>query len=553
MKKWIYYSFVWIIMVSMNLFLSACGGGDDGNDTTKTGTIVITTNRSDASFSVDGPGGHFDTSTHPLGKENTMSISNMPEGNYTVTFNNIADCLTTPQQDSGYLNAGQVLTLKGDYGGCSTGTIKVYTNNQYASFTITGENKNLNGNSVDWEQTNVDTGGYTITYHSISGYKTPAAVTKTLTKSSVLIFAGNYIPENAPAGTGSITVTTNHENAAYVIEGTASFVGIEKYFHFDSVPVGDYTITFKPISGYQSPASKTIKVSFGQNVSVDGLYTSTITVPATEFEGKWAQAPYYDNTTGGWNQEILTLNNFNFNSTTNLFYEQGLTILIGKVEALGTVTIGKDLVTPAGAKEVDMKFSSIKFTPLHDSFAQALNKAIYLGYTDWKKDIAKDVSGKEGMPTAGTTSYNIVKLDGNTLYLGDTKANCEDGTTPLTRPTCWEKEPFTKIINIAGSLIGSWVSRDTSSGNTVVITFLDDTHFIFAQDGNNNDPTGHDGIETGTYTWNSTTGAFTANVIVDTNGEWGFSDMGLMTISVSGNILTLSDNNGFTRTIIKVQ
>lgn len=45
---------------------------------------------------------------------------------------------------------------------------------------------------------------------------------------------------------------------------------------------------------------------------------------------------------------------------------------------------------------------------------------------------------------------------------------------------------------------------------------------MFIEDGNPlPDPSGQDGLEKGTYTWTSVTGAFSTNTAVNTNGEWG--------------------------------
>jgi len=78
-----------------------------------------------------------------------------------------------------------------------------------------------------------------------------------------------------------------------------------------------------------------------------------------------------------------------------------------------------------------------------------------------------------------------------------------------------------------------------------VVTFFANGTYLLASDGPSGDPFGHDGIERGTYTWNPATGAFTATAIVDTNGEWGLSHpQGSFTVTVNGNALTISDNEG---------
>jgi len=94
----------------------------------------------------------------------------------------------------------------------------------------------------------------------------------------------------------------------------------------------------------------------------------------------------------------------------------------------------------------------------------------------------------------------------------------------------------------ASRLIGSWYIPFPTAGaakGPVVITAIDSSNFMMAHDGDVlADPSGQPGIERGTYTWNQSTGVLTANVIADTNGEWGFSNSEPMIVSVDGNTLS---------------
>ena len=87
---------------------------------------------------------------------------------------------------------------------------------------------------------------------------------------------------------------------------------------------------------------------------------------------------------------------------------------------------------------------------------------------------------------------------------------------------------FRRVASDSNPLVGAWTASSAGeAGSTVVITFLEDGTYLLAEDGNSTlDPSGQDGMERGTYTWNSATGAFSANTTVDTNGEWGLSHTG---------------------------
>ncbi|MDN5942841.1 MAG: copper resistance protein NlpE, partial [Nitrospira sp.] len=86
----------------------------------------------------------------------------------------------------------------------------------------------------------------------------------------------------------------------------------------------------------------------------------------------------------------------------------------------------------------------------------------------------------------------------------------------------------------------------------IVFTAMADGTFMFSEDGTN-DPNGVNGMERGTYTWNPATGAFISTVQTDTNREWGLSDDGPVTVTVTGNTLVATVRNGdqftFTRVV----
>ena len=95
-------------------------------------------------------------------------------------------------------------------------------------------------------------------------------------------------------------------------------------------------------------------------------------------------------------------------------------------------------------------------------------------------------------------------------------------------------------------LVGSWHGGPLGESQSyTVLTFQENGEFFLVQDGNPAaDPTGQDGMEHGTYTWNPSTGAFSPVVQSDTDGEWGFSHTGPLFLSVAGNILTASEVGG---------
>ena len=88
------------------------------------------------------------------------------------------------------------------------------------------------------------------------------------------------------------------------------------------------------------------------------------------------------------------------------------------------------------------------------------------------------------------------------------------------------------------------------SNNKTLITFIDDTKYYVAQDIDDvGEPLCSDGMETGTYTWDSITGNFSLTNVIDTNGDCGLTSTQGETytptsVSIAGNVLTFSDPEG---------
>ena len=105
----------------------------------------------------------------------------------------------------------------------------------------------------------------------------------------------------------------------------------------------------------------------------------------------------------------------------------------------------------------------------------------------------------------------------------------------------------TSLPMVTGSspIVGAWVFGDsTVADSSAIVAFFANGTYLFGFDGPGNvgQP---DGMERGTYTWNSGTGAFVATTIVDTNGTAGLSNpAGSVTVTISGNTLTYDDGTG---------
>jgi len=119
--------------------------------------------------------------------------------------------------------------------------------------------------------------------------------------------------------------------------------------------------------------------------------------------------------------------------------------------------------------------------------------------------------------------------------------------------------PFfgTRIAGGAGSLAGGWISGNPAvNDSSTVLVLLNDGTFYFAEDGDSGlDPSGHDGIEFGSFLWNSITGVFSTTMTVDSNGQWGLSNpTGSLIVNLSPDELsaTVHDDSPGVTTITRI-
>jgi Ca2+-binding RTX toxin-like protein len=146
-------------------------------------------------------------------------------------------------------------------------------------------------------------------------------------------------------------------------------------------------------------------------------------------------------------------------------------------------------------------------------------------------DPLADPSGEDGMER-GTYTWN--PFTGALAVTVPTNTNGEWGFWPDTPANIRVDSDsfvvdgetiFTRVASNTDPLVGGWTLSDANS--TVALTFLEDGTYLLAEDGDRSiDPSGQDGMERGTYSWNPATGAFSYTTDVNTNGEWGLSHSG---------------------------
>ena len=100
----------------------------------------------------------------------------------------------------------------------------------------------------------------------------------------------------------------------------------------------------------------------------------------------------------------------------------------------------------------------------------------------------------------------ILSVSGDTLTVGD-----QAETSVLQR-----------VSSSSNPLVGGWRICNNTSATPGVLVFLENNLYFHAEV-NDGDPSGADGMERGTYTWDALTSALTTTRAVDTNGELSLS------------------------------
>ncbi|RLG68122.1 MAG: hypothetical protein DRO11_09400, partial [Methanobacteriota archaeon] len=188
-----------------------------------------------------------------------VNIGVLAAGSYTITVKNSKYGVTQCQK---------TFSVAGAAPSEEYGMIMVTTNLDTASFTIQGP-ETYSGSGKSWGKTNVPTGTYTIIFNPVSGYETPEPQTKQVKKDLITTFHGEYTQEQL---TGAILVITNMENASFTITGPTTYYGMGMSWMEEEAPVGEYTITYNPVEGYETPSQETKTVLPGETTIFQAEY-----------------------------------------------------------------------------------------------------------------------------------------------------------------------------------------------------------------------------------------------------------------------------------------
>ncbi|GAM10090.1 hypothetical protein OR1_02377 [Geobacter sp. OR-1] len=240
-----------------------------------------------------------------------------------------------------------------------------------------------------------------------------------------------------------------------------------------------------------------------------------------------------------------TKSGYTFNTRTFVVYADS----VSQQRVVGTSSGPPSTGTPPATLAGKTWVSNIATTPTFVTFIDATNylhiqTSVSPGDTSIQPGVEQGTYSYD--PQTGNFKVTAVTIDTN-LHAGLSdslgknpagKVLVNGSTYTFTDATDGSVRTLTLLSGTPGTPLGAWGGLDPSTGGIVEIVFVDNQHVVIAQ--TKGDATGQAGFEWATYTLDSASGAFTTNVLTDTNGEWGFSHVfnQKITVSADGNTAT---------------
>jgi hypothetical protein len=147
-------------------------------------------------------------------------------------------------------------------------TLSVVTDLGVAAFTVAGPQE-YRGSGTFWLRKGAPAGRYTVSFSPVAGYATPPPQSKELVMRGQIVFVGKYRKSH------EIVVNANHPEAQFTIfrpDGRPLDMKVPGRALFDDLPSGNYTIVFKDLPGYVTPAPLVRNFAGGGELAFSGEY-----------------------------------------------------------------------------------------------------------------------------------------------------------------------------------------------------------------------------------------------------------------------------------------
>ncbi|MBN1817093.1 MAG: lamin tail domain-containing protein, partial [Sedimentisphaerales bacterium] len=213
--------------------------------------------RTEARWSIDG------TSWYESGQ----TVSPLAIGDYTVQYNDVTGW-RTPADETVVVVSGQNTSTNGTYEsqvGDLTVTINPAQVQGQAQWSLDGTTWHNSGHTL----IDLAVGDYTIQFSNILGWNTPANESVTIVDAQTASVDVSYVQQ-----TGALTVTIEPgqavtDGAQWSIDGVNWHAGGHT---IDSLAIGEYTVQYSSIAGWNKPADQEITISEGATAATTGTY-----------------------------------------------------------------------------------------------------------------------------------------------------------------------------------------------------------------------------------------------------------------------------------------
>jgi hypothetical protein len=247
-----------------------------GTYTQQTGSLKVTISpqgaiTAGAQWNVDGGAWQASGST----------VANLILGSHLLAFRVISGW-NTPASQTATISNGQTTSLTGTYTQ-QTGSLKVTITPSGA----VSAGAQWNVDSGSWQTSgatvsNLSVGSHTVAFKSITGWTSPSTQTATVSNGQTSSLTGTYTQ------TGSIRVTITPSGAVsagamWSVNGGSTWNASGATV--TGLAVGSYTLSFKPVTGWTTPASQSVTITNGGTATPSGVYLQLPTISSISGNG----------------------------------------------------------------------------------------------------------------------------------------------------------------------------------------------------------------------------------------------------------------------------
>ena len=250
-----------------------------------TGTLAVEVTPEEAPWTLTGPEGFA------LSDAGTTRLLGALVGAYTIEWLAL-EGWESPDPATRTLSVARdaATTLTGVYAR-SGGTVLVEVTPEAASWSFVDGEGAVTSGTGDASVTGVPEGTVTLSWLELAGYVAPSPnpTTRTLAAGGVTTFTGVYV-----GATGDVAVSVTPAEAPWSLAGPQGFLMSDTgSTALPNVSVGDYTITWEALAGYDSPepASRTLTLAQDGAATFTAAYvrqSGTVVVDATPDSAPWS-------------------------------------------------------------------------------------------------------------------------------------------------------------------------------------------------------------------------------------------------------------------------